>query len=152
MSIGGSISIICGIVLLGIGILLFVLRKLTWKCTAQTEGRVIDMCMNAFAYNKGYSGKATFGVQNGTGRTKSRSPIYSYYVNGREYRRASNVAYNGSYVYSMMKKPVVVYYNPEKPEQSCLGKMGAMTFIGIVFSGLGVLFLFMGIVFMVIGI
>ena len=73
-------------------------------------------------------------------------------MNGREYRRASNVAYNGSYVYRMMRKPVVVYYNPENPEQSSLGKMGAMVFIGIVFSGLGALFLAMGVFFFIVGI
>lgn len=78
----------------------------------QTEGRVVDMCMNAIGYNNGKS------VRTGESGTGNRCPIYSYYVNGREYRRASNVAYNKGYVRSMMNKPVMVYYNPENPEQS----------------------------------
>ena len=89
------------------------------------------MCMNAIGYNNGKS------VRTGDSGTGDRCPIYSYYVNGREYRRASNVAYNKGYVRSMMNKPVMVYYNPENPEQSSLGKMTAFALMGIVFLWLG---------------
>lgn len=146
MLIAGSIAMICGVVFFILGITFFVLEKKTWKSTVQTEGRVVDMCMNAIGYNNGKS------VRTGESGTGNRCPIYSYYVNGREYRRASNVAYNKGYVRSMMNKPVMVYYNPENPEQFCLGKMTAFAFVGIVFCGLGVLFMGMGMVFIVVGI
>lgn len=148
----GTIVIICGSPLLLIGIILFIIRKKTWKYTAQTTGQVIDMCMNGFAYNRGYSGNVGVVVDNGLNNSGSRCPIYSYYINGQEYRRAGSVAYNTGYVYKMMQKPVVVYYNPKNPQQSTLGKMNGLAFTAMIFSILGGVTVLVGVILLSIGI
>lgn len=148
----GTIVMICGAPLLLIGVIFLVIRKLTWKCTAQTKGQVIDMCMNAFDYNMGNRGDVAFVIRTGSSSPGSRCPVYSYYVNGQEYRRAGSVAYNMGYIHKMMEKPVVVYYNPQKPEQSSLGKLNVFALMGIIFSAFGVVTIIVGIILLVNGI
>lgn len=151
MLIAGGILLMMGLFFLLAGIILFLIRKFTWIYTAQTTGQVIDMCMNAFDYNMGNSGNVSLGIRTGSSSPGVRCPIYSYYVNGQEYRKASRVGHNRSYIRKMMEKPITVYYNPENPEQSCLGKIGALGFTGIVLSSFGAVMLIVGIVLIIVG-
>lgn len=148
----GIIVMICGAPLLFIGIILFIIGKKTWKYTAQTTGQVIDMCLNAFSYNRGNSGGMGIGVRTGSMGSNTRCPIYSYFVNGQEYRRAGSVSYNVGHIYRLMRKPVTVYYNPDNPEQSTLGKMTGITFTAIIFSALGGVAMLVGIILLCAGI
>ena len=142
-TIFGAVFIILGVVFLMVG-------KNT-KCTAQVQGQIIDTCGNPFRYNRE---KNNFTTTGGNRRSKdgTYAPIYSYYVNGIEYRRASNVSYTRMLVERMMKTTVTVYYNPQNPEESKIGKMDAWKMIGIIFSGMGILFFSMGVIFLLIGI
>ena len=140
-----------GVVFLILGVVFLIVGKNT-KCTAQVQGRIIDTCGNPFRYNREKDNNFTTTGGNRRSKDGTYAPIYSYYVNGQEYRRASNVSYTKMLVERMMKSPVTVYYNPENPQESKIGKMDAWKMIGITFSGMGILFFSMGVIFLVIGI
>ena len=91
----------------GVGMLFFVLGvifvmvgKAKFKCTAETEGRIIDMCINAYDYNNSGSGHTAIGIYMGSSEPGMYCPIFTYRVNGMEYRRASNISWNQGQVHS----------------------------------------------------
>ncbi len=127
-------------VLEGVGMLFFVLGvifimvgKAKFKCTAETEGRIIDMCINAYDYNNGGSGHTAIGIYMGSFEPGMYCPIFTYRVNGMEYTRASNISWNQGQIKRKMNKPRTIYYNPEKPEQASLTKQSSFAIMGSIF-------------------
>lgn len=150
MLLAGNILIGVGAIFCFLGVLFLILRKKTWRCTEKTEGKIVDMCVNAYRYNNGVS-ELGIHVKIGGSQIGNRYPVYSYYVNGREYRRANSVSFDMGSVRRMINKTVDVYYNPEKPEQSNMGTVNAFLLIGTIFTCLGIFLSLLGIVFCVIG-
>jgi len=60
----------------------------------------------------------------GQGPVNMYHKVYYYVVNGKEYTRADGVRYNKGAVQSWIGKPVMVYYNPDNPQQSTLSNGG----------------------------
>lgn len=141
----------------GVGMLFFVLGvifimvgKANFKCTATTEGRIIDMCLNAYDYNNGGSGHTAIGILMGSSSPGMYCPIFTYRVNGIEYTRASNVSWNQGQIRRKMNKPRMVYYNPENPEQASLAKQSVFVIMGRIFSLVGVISIVTGILISII--
>lgn len=121
-----------------LGVIFVMIGKMKFKCTAETEGRIIDMCLNAYDYNNGNSGNVAVGIWVGSSSPGMYCPIFAYRVNGVEYTRASNVSWNRGQIKRKMNKPRTIYYNPENPEQASLTKQSAFAVIGKIFIPLGV--------------
>lgn len=110
--IAGCIVIGVSIIFLLIGAVLFAVGKITWKCTGETTGKIIGMCLNAFSFNQGGTGDAEIGISLGAGGAGNRCPVFTYQVNGMEYRRASNVSWNRQQIKRKMNQQRAVYYDP----------------------------------------
>lgn len=135
-----GVYIFCGIGLLffTLGIIFAIIGKKIFKCTAETEGRIIDMCHNAYNYNYGGSGRVAIGVHLGGAADPGMScPIFTYRVNGMEYTRASNISWNRGQIRRKMNKTRTIYYNPENPEQASLTKQSSLALIGKIFILVG---------------
>lgn len=120
-----------------LGVIFVMIGRMKFKCTAETEGRIIDMCLNAYDYNNGNSGNTAIGIFVGSSSPGMYCPIFTYRVNGVEYTRASNVSWNQGQIKRKMNKPRTVYYNPENPEQASLTKQSVFAVIGKIFIPLG---------------
>lgn len=152
MSLAGIILIGIGCIILLIGILLIVAGNITWNYNGKTTGRIVDMCLNAYDYNRGQNGNMAVGIVSGGGSNGTRRPVFEYCVNGVTYRRASNVGGNPINIHKKIENqvPVTVYYNITEPFQSTISKMSPLKIVGIVFAGCSAFLLVLGfILFMV---
>lgn len=130
-----------------LGIIFVIAGKLSFKCTAATEGRIIDMCFNAYDYNNGHSGSTAFGIRVGSLEPGMYCPVFTYCVNGMEYTRASNVSWNRDQIKRKINKPRTIYYNPENPKQASLTKRSFLDIMGKIFILVGAVSLAAGIIF-----
>lgn len=151
MFLGGCIVAGIGTIFLFLGIIFWVIGKNTWKCTETVTGKIVDMCYNAYDYNCGGTGRVNIGVKVGGSSAGSRCPIFSYVVNGIEYKRASNVAWNIGHIKRKMKQPQTIYYNPLNPRQASLIKQSILSIIGKVFIPIGFGMLILVLVLIIFG-
>lgn len=134
-----------GMLFLVLGIIFVMVGKVSFKCTAATEGSIIDMCYNAYDYNNGGSGNRAVGIYVGDSDPGMYCPIFTYRVNGMEYTRASNVSWNRGQIKRKMNKPRTIYYNPENPKQASLTKQSALAIMGKIFILVGAVSIAVGI-------
>lgn len=154
MSLAGIILIGIGCIMLLIGVLLIVSANIMWKYDGKTTGRIVDMCFNAYDYNRGQNGNLAVGIVSGGGSNGTRRPVFEYCVNGVTYRRASNVGGNPINIHNKIENqvPVTVYYNTAEPFKSTISKMSPLKIIGIVFTGCSVFLLVLGFILFMAGI
>lgn len=154
MFIAGCILFGIGLIMIIIGIACTLGGNLTWKYDGKTTGRIIDMCLNAFDYNNGNSGKVGIGIISGGGGNATRRPVYEYCVNGITYNRASSVGWNIGKIQKKIEQatPICVYYKLDNPAQSTITKSSVLKIVGISLSGCAALLLLLGIIFLLIGI
>jgi len=153
---GGFIMFIAGCIVGGIGGVFLLLGitfccvgKKIWKCTEQVNGRIVNMCMNAYDYNHGETGNSNIGIKIGGTSPGTRCPVFSYMVNGVEYSRASNVAWNIGMIKRKMQQPQTIYYNPDNPQQSSLSRQSVWSTLGKVFILVGLVMIVVGLAFLV---
>ncbi|MDE6760871.1 MAG: DUF3592 domain-containing protein [Lachnospiraceae bacterium] len=152
MLIAGYIVLGIGVLFILLGIIFFFVGKAVWKRCGRTEGKIIDMCYNAYSYNHGGNGKQAIGISTGNRSIKTQCPIFLYYVDGVEYKRADNVARNRGQIKRSMNQTHTVYYNLDNPEDASLIGKSIFSVIGIVFVPIGVVMLVISLVLLVIGI
>lgn len=143
MFIAGCILAGIGAVFLVLGIIFFAVGKSTWHCTEAVTGQIVDMCKNAYEYN--YGGTGNIKIRTGSGSTNTRCPVFIYIVNGIEYRRASNVAWDIGSIQRKMQQPQTVYYNPANPMEASLVKQSVFTILGKVFIPVGAALILIGV-------
>lgn len=153
--IAGIILVFIGIVFLTLGIIFCVKGNNKKKYSGRTTGKVIDMCKSAKSFNSGGDGEGLhFGVYVSTGNTSrpklSSCPIFTYTVNGMQYTRADNVAYDVSMIRHMMERTVDIFYNPSNPADAKLVVRSPLLIVGIVFILVSVLMLGMGMSFIML--
>ncbi len=76
--------------------------------------------------------------------------VYRYVVNGKEYTRADGVRYNKGAVQPLIGKPVMVYFNPENPQQSTLSNGGGYKLTMIILYIIGGLLMLLGIMLLLL--
>lgn len=81
----------------------------------------------------------------GQGSVNMYHKVYRYVVNGKEYVRADGVRYNKGAVQSWIGKSVIVYYNPENPQQSTLSNGGGYKLTMIILYIVGGLLMLLGL-------
>lgn len=118
--------------------------------TAQTQGVVVDMCLNAFSYNNGGSGKVRMGVSTGSSSAGTRCPVFRYSVDDVVYQRAGSVAYNYGTVKKMLNKQRTVYYDPKHPERISLTKSTMISIVGSAFIPIGGFLLLLGVILTIV--
>jgi len=150
MSIVSLIVLIIGLVFLVAGAILLIIGKLTWKCTAKTTGMIVDMCYNAFDYNRGGSGKKAVLVSTGNSGPNTRCPVFEYSVGGITYRHASNVSWNIGHIKRNMNKPREVFYNPENPNIATLSGLNVLKLLGTILCGVAALTLIVGLILLIV--
>ena len=104
------------------------------------------MRLYAFSFNHGGIGDAQIGISLGTGGAENRCPIFTYQVNGVEYRRASNVSWNRQQIERKMNQPRTVYYDPVNPSVATLSKQSVLSVVGKIFLLIGGVVLIVGLV------
>lgn len=144
--------LIAGSILTGIGTLfcfLGLIFKLVGKSpyTAQTKGKVIGVCINAFGYNHGGSGNVSMFISSGGG-TGYKCPIFEYVAGGVTYRRADPIAYSDQMAYKMIGQYRDVYYDPERPERASLSEHSVFGILGNVFLPVGAGLIILGGIFL----
>ena len=82
----------------------------------------------------------------GQGSVNMYHKVYRYVVNGKEYVRADGVRYNKGVVQSWIGQSVIVYYNPENPQQSTLSNGGGYKLTMIILYIVGGLLMLLGLV------
>ena len=158
----GVVALIAGIV--------FIFPWITVSSlSGKTTGKIIGMTRNAMDYNEtanyetaeetkekeeestlhihisaGVGGKNT--RMGGTKPSNMYYTIFSYFVDGTEYRRASAVAYNKGYINKRIGKNVPVYYDMKNPERASLSSGKAYKWISIGLIAGGILFSVAGLV------
>lgn len=151
---------LAGIILLGIGAIILIIgaffiigSNLTWKYDGKTTGKIVDMCFNAYDYNRGESGRVAVGIVSGGGNGGTRRPVFEYCVDGVTYRRAGNVGANPINIHRKIENqvPVNVYYKTEDPFNSTISKTSPLKIVGIVFVSCSVFLIFLGIILFTIG-
>lgn len=151
---------IAGIILTGIGGLFLLLGiifipvgKSIYKCTARTQGKIIGMCRNAYSFNHGGTGGYDMYINTGGNDIASGTscPIFTYWVNGAEYRRASNTSYSIGHIKNLITsgKILDVYYNPQNPTEASLQSRSPLLVIGTVFFFAGAGLFALGIIFLI---
>lgn len=148
MFIAGIAVLITGTVMAILGLIFRLVGKSPY--TGQTQGKVIDMCMNAYAYNNGGSGNVSFLVSTGSGSAGTRCPVLEYMVDGIVYRRASQTAYNCSYLYKMIGQPRTIYYDPLRPERASISSKSVLAIVGVVFLIVGAVLAVLGLIFLLL--
>lgn len=138
-----------GLLFLILGLAFSMIGKKTFNCTAVTEGRIIDMCYNAYDYNNGNSGRTAVGIYIGTSDPGMFCPVFTYRVNGIEYTRASYVSWNKGQINRKMNKPRTIYYNPENPQEASLSKRSILTLMGTIFILVGAVTIAAGVLFFI---
>lgn len=135
-----------GAAFLGIGFLFLEATEKPGR--ARTKGHVVDVCLDAVAYNSGLSGADTVGLMSVLKHSETRYPIFEYAVDGVIFRRAHPVSFKRAALKRMMEKPLIVYYDPLYPEKGSLTKHTFLGILGKCFIPAGISFLFIGIVCM----
>lgn len=152
MILAGYILICISAIFLILGIIFLIVGKRTWKCTEMVTGEIVSMCINAYDYNNGGTGNLSAGIKIGTSNTPTtRCPIFEYIVNDVKYSRASNVAWNRSYIEKKMNKPQNIYYNPLNPKQASLLRQNTLSIIGKVFVPIGIGILILSLILIGVG-
>ncbi len=147
---------VAGWILVGIGCICGILGGLFWgigkgsgKKKAVTDGRIVDLCFDHVNYNMGGSGRVKAGIK-GAGTMRTAYPVFSYTVNGVEYRKAGTVAYNRGTVKKKIGKDCKVYYDPQNPNKASLGKNSVWAVLGKVFLPVGLGLLLLGLLFLML--
>lgn len=86
----------------------------------------------------------------GLGPVNMYHKVYHYVVNGKEYTRADGVRYNKGLVQSWIGKSVMVYYNPENPQQSTLSNGGGYKLTMIILYIVGGLLMLLGMMLLLL--
>ena len=153
MILAGYILICISAIFLILGVIFFIIGKSTWKCTEMVTGEIVGMCKNAYNYNQGGTGNTNTGIKVGASNSPTtKCPIFEYNINGVKYNRASNIAWNKSYIRKKMNKPQNIYYNPLNPKQASLLKQSMLSIIGKVFIPIGVGMFILSVVMIKLGI
>lgn len=153
MLIAGLIVDAVGCVFLFLGIFFWVTGKKNWKDPAVTNGRIVDMCLDnisykkAFLANTGDSDGFKTGIS-GVGEEGTAFPVFSYTVNGVEYRTTGNVAYERRLVRKRIGQDCMVYYDPQDPRRASLSKTSALAVLGKIFVIVGLFLISFGIPFL----
>ena len=88
----------------------------------------------------------------GQGPINMYHKVYHYVVNGKEYTRADGVRYNKGAVQSWIGKSVMVYYNPENPQQSTLSNGSGYKLTMIILYTVGGFLMLLGLLLLLRGI
>lgn len=144
---------IAGLILIGIGIIFWflaflfrIIGKRSGKKSA-VEGCIIDMCFDNVNFNMGGSGNIRAGIM-GTGDVTNYYPVFSYTINGVEYKRAGNISYNRGRLKKKIGQTCMVYYDPKNPQKASLSKNSAFTIISRVFMPVGFGLFILGMIFL----
>lgn len=87
----------------------------------------------------------------GQGPVNMYHKVYRYMVNGKDYTRADGVRYNKGVVQSWIGKTVMVYYNPENPQQSTLSNGGGYKLTMVILYMVGGFLLLIGMILLLLG-
>jgi hypothetical protein len=90
-------------------------------------------------------------VMIGQGPVNMYHKVYRYIVDGKEYTRADGVRYNKGVVQSWIGKTVMVYYNPENPQQSTLSNGGGYKLTMIILYMVGGFLVLLGMILLLFG-
>lgn len=161
----GNILGLIGLVVLLIGLVFIIPYKVVSKLKGKTDGVIVDMTANVEDYNKtkgddfgnaeaGVKKRASYlkiGVGNkpmsiGSPEASMYHAVYTYYVNGKEYRKVDGLGYNKGNVKKKIGKKVCVYYNLENPRRSSLSSGKGYKYVSIGLSALGLILLLMRVV------
>ncbi|MEE0930197.1 MAG: hypothetical protein UIM53_04290 [Acutalibacteraceae bacterium] len=136
-----------GFGLLPFGGFLLLLDKNSQSKASCIQGVIVGRCFDANKYNSS-TNNAGIDVLLEKGKTNKCYPIFMYYVNGVEYRRAGVVRRDINELEQDISqhKKVDVYYNPDVPEQSWISKQGPLAVLGRKVLCLGVILLALGAV------
>lgn len=86
----------------------------------------------------------------GRGTINMFHKVYRYVVNGKEYTRADGVRYNKGAVQPLIGKPVMVYFNPENPQQSTLSNGDGYKLTMVILYVVGGLLMLLGIILLLL--
>lgn len=154
MLIAGCVCGGLGILFLILGICFISRGKKNFYYPSQVQGQIIDMCVNAYAYNHGPSedGKVKIHI-GGDPDNDMYCPVYTYWANGIQYRKAHMIAWDLGTIRRRMNQTVPVYYDPRDPAKSTLSKRSPLVVVGSVFTPVGAFLTILGgiFLFMVMG-
>lgn len=111
------------------------------------------MCLDNIGYKKAFvakggdSGEIKTGV-NEVGKDRAAFPVFSYRVNGVDYRAVGNVAYEYRVIKKRIGQDCTAYYDPQNPQRASLSKNSTLAVLGKIFVPIGVYLILFGISFL----
>ena len=130
-------NIVFGLIVACVGMLVMVLAiKKQMNCTEVTTGKIVDISRE-IRENTNYDSSS---ITRQTGREIILYPIYEYTVRGNTITAKSDKSVNGAFI----GQTVEIHYNPDKPNEFYVGKLGNIIQIigGLIFVVAGIAIMF----------
>ncbi len=145
----GFILLPLGFIAFIAGIVLLIMSKRNTR-SAIVRGRIIDLCFNSAAYNRGGNGNIKIGFSAGSQNSNTSCPVFEYCVGGQSFKKASYIAQNRATLQRKIGKECLVYYDPSNPQNASLYSGKAQTVFGYFLSITGCIVAFSGIVLLIL--
>ncbi len=143
----GAVIIILGVAALIVAISFTAVAKSNGKLKGQTKGQIVDISYYPEGFNKGLGTEETENVSYSTNRQQHiAATVYEYYVNGVEYRRATNYLINEGAAKKKIGQQCTVRYNTADPSEASIAKGGTYKTAAIVLYIVAVLLVIVGVI------
>ncbi|MCI5934773.1 MAG: DUF3592 domain-containing protein [Lachnospiraceae bacterium] len=121
------------------------------KLSGRTTGKIVDITY-APRYFNGESNSPTDGATIGDTNQQQHmaATVFSYFVNGQEYRRATNYLINEFMAQKKIGQTCNVRFDPQNPQKASIAKGNTYKIVAIILYIVAAVLLLFGVMFMII--
>ena len=121
------------------------------KLSGRTRGKIVDISYSPRYFNC-ESNSPTDGATVGETNQQQHmaANVFSYYVNGREYRRATNYLINEFMAQKKIGQTCNVRFDPQNPQKASIAKGNTYKIVAIILYIVAAVLLLFGVMFMII--